>query len=368
MKLQSFFPYLGFFALLSVAFFSCEKEALQDVGPANSEVQTRGEIVGEICADNCGEGSLLIDFNDLTANAPFPAEYNGVTVSAVTDKGDPASVYVFDTDRTFAELRESCAGSGLADVQLDRDLLFKDGPFGNALVIQEDGVTACANDRRFGGVVTVDFTGVEGSVHINCLTFFDTEERGINPSTGNPYSGAVLLLDSDLNLIKEVEIPGLLDGQATGLPIDADNVAFMQVVLLGSGALTGICLDIDDDPGCTYTQGRWKNKNAKDGVWTEDFDMTFGDCDEGWLDILNTPTKGNAYYILAHQYIAAYLNVKYFDADTDEIEAEFTAAGEWLNAYCADSWPEETRETAIQLSEVLDQFNNGYIGPGHCED
>ena len=359
MKRLSFFPLLSLFALLSFAFFSCEKDALQSVSPENDQVQTRGEIIGEICADNCDENSVLIDFNDLEPDQAVPPIYGGAAITATTSTGTPLEVWVFDTDRTLEEARE-CSEFN------DDDLLFPDGPFGNALVIQEDGITECANDRRFGGIVTVDFTGVPGIVHINCMTFFDTEERATNPETGEPYSGAVFLLDEDLSLIKEVLIPGLLNGQATGVEIDADEVAFMQVVLLGSGALTGICLDIDE--GCTYTQGRWKNKNAKDGVWTEDFDKTFGDCDEGWLDILNTPPKGNAYYILAHQYIAAYLNVKYFNAVTTDIAEEYAAAGEWLNMYCADNWPEETRETAIYLSEVLDQFNNGYIGPGHCDE
>ena len=344
--------------MLSFAFFSCEKDALQDVTQPNDRVDARDII--DHCVNNCGEESILLDFDDMPADAVLPASVmEGMTITAVKPNGDPAEVWVFDTDRLPGDITSPDFN--------DDDLLFPDGPFGNALVIQEDGMTV-ANDRQRGGTITVDFTGVDGDVYVNCMTFLDTEERGISPVTGLPYSGAVYLYDSEGALIKEVDIPIGGNNQSISLTIDAAAVATMDIQFLGSGAISDFCLTVDDDPGCTYTQGRWKNKNARDGVWTEDFDMTFGDCDEGWLDILNTPPKGNAYYILAHQYIAAYLNVKYFDADTDEIEAEFAAAGEWLNAYCADSWPEETRETAIYLSEVLDQFNNGYIGPGHCDD
>lgn len=30
--------------------------------------------------------------------------------------------------------------------------------------------------------------------------------------------------------------------------------------------------------------------------------------------------------------------------------------------------PDEDREHVIELAEVLDDFNNGLIGPGHCDD
>ena len=68
----------------------------------------------------------------------------------------------------------------------------------------------------------------------------------------------------------------------------------------GTACDPGIC---DPVAGCTLTPGFWKNHSQ---LITEDTLL----CEETWIDILNTPPRrGNAFYILAHQWIAAELNV-----------------------------------------------------------
>jgi hypothetical protein len=128
--------------------------------------------------------------------------------------------------------------------------------------------------------------------------------------------------------------------------------------------------------GCTLTQGYWKNHPD---AWPKD-GISIGETTyykSTLIALLNTPPAGgNAVLILLHQYIAAYLNVA-SGADSSAIDEVAAEALEWLETYFEldangdpsfvhASTPEG--EKAIELAAILDAFNNGYIGPGHCDD
>jgi hypothetical protein len=122
--------------------------------------------------------------------------------------------------------------------------------------------------------------------------------------------------------------------------------------------------DGDDDDGCTLTQGYWKNHPES---WPDGYDP------EELLPILEAPPAGgNATLILAHQYIAALLNVA-AGADDSAIADTLALAEAWFAAYSPDfttavhaSTPEG--QEAIALAEILASYNEGHIGPGHCDD
>jgi hypothetical protein len=124
--------------------------------------------------------------------------------------------------------------------------------------------------------------------------------------------------------------------------------------------------------GCTYTMGFWKNH---EDVWPTT-GLTLGGVyyDAGELDaLLESPTRGDASMILAHQLIAAELNVLDGASDADIGDA-VADADAWLaaNADADGTLPYGTRKSperaaAITLAGALDAFNNGYTGPGHCD-
>ena len=132
--------------------------------------------------------------------------------------------------------------------------------------------------------------------------------------------------------------------------------------------------------GCTYTIGYWKThtiydgKKKRDNTWDEcgGENALFFDTGQSWFQVLmTTPSVENAFYILAHQYIAAFLNEK-AGADIAAIRAEFVRAGELLAKYDGKPYKMNQitgaiREEFIRLAETLDMFNNGEIGPGHCK-
>lgn len=124
------------------------------------------------------------------------------------------------------------------------------------------------------------------------------------------------------------------------------------------------------DHGCTFTQGYYKNK-GEDLSKAYDFD---GGTDNGY-DVLWTKPRGNPYYILAHQYITADLNLMGGAVMPPYVDAAFDAA----TAYYADpdvspatplgaGGTEYTKDEITGWSEILDDFNNGVSigGPPHC--
>jgi hypothetical protein len=126
--------------------------------------------------------------------------------------------------------------------------------------------------------------------------------------------------------------------------------------------------------GCTRTQGYWKNHEQD---WDEVADgkpflttTIFYNSGVSYLTILKTPPKGgNAYLQLAHQFIAASLNVNGGSSGVAAVDAALAGADAYF-AGAAAGIPNPTGATRSQLqawATTLDDFNNGKTGPGHCD-
>jgi hypothetical protein len=116
--------------------------------------------------------------------------------------------------------------------------------------------------------------------------------------------------------------------------------------------------------GCTYTQGFWKNHTD---VWPAPYSpsATFYGSGKTWLEVFNTPPKGNAYYILAHQFMAATLN----QASGASVPANVAAALADAGAYFADPVGHPLTSAQLKaLAAILDSYNNGFEGVPHCDD
>jgi hypothetical protein len=125
--------------------------------------------------------------------------------------------------------------------------------------------------------------------------------------------------------------------------------------------------------GCTYTQGYWKNHEER---WeTESLSLggvTYTQAE--LLALLNTPVRGDASLNVAHQLIAAKLNVAHGAASADATAA-IGRADAWLtaNADADGRLPFGIASAAggyaegVEIAGVLDRFNNGELGPPHCE-
>jgi hypothetical protein len=134
--------------------------------------------------------------------------------------------------------------------------------------------------------------------------------------------------------------------------------------------------------GCTRTPGYWKTHSEfgpspYDDTWaqlTNGGSIQFFLSGQSYYEVLWTsPRGGNAYYILAKQYIAAHLNFLN-GTDPSDAQSAFDAATALFNIYSPATVAaakgkngKELRDQFISLSEELDDYNNGFIGPGSCE-
>jgi hypothetical protein len=134
------------------------------------------------------------------------------------------------------------------------------------------------------------------------------------------------------------------------------------------------------DTGCTLTPGYWKTHSSYgpapyDDTWAEATfteDTMFYLSGKSYYDVLWTsPERGNAYYILAHQFIAAALNYYKGAWVPGDVVTALSTARDLFEIYTpadigAMKGNNEIRVRFIRLAGVLDAYNNGIIGPGHC--
>lgn len=110
---------------------------------------------------------------------------------------------------------------------------------------------------------------------------------------------------------------------------------------------------------CTYTQGWWRNHDWPVG----DRNATFYSSGLTWYNAMVAQPRGDAYFILTQQYVAAYLNVQN-GAPAPDALAQATA---WFQTYGPGQRNNtDAGRTANTLAGLLDAFNNGFTGPGHC--
>jgi hypothetical protein len=141
-----------------------------------------------------------------------------------------------------------------------------------------------------------------------------------------------------------------------------------------------VIVDVPCAGGCSLTPGYWKTHSAYgpapyDETWAQiGEDTLFFLSGQSYYDVLWTSPRGNAYYILAHAYIAAELNFLN-GADPSATQAAFDEATALFSTYTPEDVAnakgkngKELRDQFIAAATILDNYNNGYIGPGHCDE
>ena len=117
---------------------------------------------------------------------------------------------------------------------------------------------------------------------------------------------------------------------------------------------------------CTYTQGYWKTHPE---VWPV-ASLTLGTVNytaAELLSILNQPAQGNGLLILAHQLIAAKLNIANGADPSAAAAAIATADGMIGNLVIPPVGSGYLSPASVNgTATTLDNYNNGLIGPGHC--
>jgi hypothetical protein len=135
--------------------------------------------------------------------------------------------------------------------------------------------------------------------------------------------------------------------------------------------------------GCTLTQGYWKTHSKygpaskPDATWNllpggAGPDTVFFKSGASWITVFRTAPAGNAYYNLAHQYMAARLNLLAGAAAPANVTSAVSSATSLFETYTpaqigALKGSNSVRQQFISLAETLGAYNEGQIGPGHCD-
>jgi len=139
-------------------------------------------------------------------------------------------------------------------------------------------------------------------------------------------------------------------------------------------------LNCNDVGGCTFTQGYWKthgpvgcNPSGGANVWPADVQtngLTIGSVvytADQLCSILNTPAAGNGLLVLAHQLIAAKINIANGSDPTDAAlciaSADALIGGLVIPPVGGGSL---SAASTSSLTSCLTNYNEGATGPGHC--
>jgi hypothetical protein len=165
-----------------------------------------------------------------------------------------------------------------------------------------------------------------------------------------------------------------------------DNTATVRDGTELAHASVSVAVDVPcHGTGCTLTQGYWKTHSKygpaskPDPAWNLlpgglGPDTVFFKSGQTWINVFNTsPSGGNVYYILAHQYQAAILNQLNGASSTPAVDAALAGAAAFFNTYTpaqagALAKNSAARAQANAWASSLDDYNGGATGPGHCDE
>ena len=206
------------------------------------------------------------------------------------------------------------------------------------------------------------------------------------PTVGNDRQFATI---TETNIPANWSVAGITAANTTPIPIQwgppVVDIANATVTNAGIANDVGSTVTFDNlytppPQGCTYTQGYWKTHSLAgpapyDPTWAllpgglGSSTLFFG-TGRTYLQIFNTPPAGNAYYQLAHQYMAAELNIL-GGADPTAAAAAMASAKTLFQTYtpaqvAALPKSSSVRAQFLSLAGTLDKYNTGLIGPGHC--
>ncbi len=282
------------------------------------------------------------------------------TFSYVDEKGDTYRWVNTDPYQQYL-LANSCTGK-IKPVPTDIELT-------DNCSTGEDVLTVPANVNIYEMTVRLQFDGLPAqSYHVKVWGGYEVGWSGsgkltlLNGKLVNPaYPTSLTFVDGQLILPAGtgnvfVELYGMKDSWW--------ETNTYRVVVLNQSVSTAEC-EVPPLDGCTYTIGWYKNHTSQ---WPAGYDAadTFYNSGQTWLQVFNTPVKGNAYYILAPQFMAAKMTSA--GAVTPaEMATALQRAEEILASSPATKPTKAAGAEMKQLATILDDYNNGRLGVAHCD-
>ncbi len=161
----------------------------------------------------------------------------------------------------------------------------------------------------------------------------------------------------------------------SGAPLLCDTAYVFRAFALGANGQISVsdtltCATMSCIPGssCTYSQGFWRNHPNAWPVTSLTLGTVTYQAAE-LMAILDNPAQGNGLVILVHQLIATKLNIAN-GADPSAVQQAATDADNMIGALVVPPIGNDSLPPAQtgDLTETLNEYNEGTIGPGHCND
>ena len=228
-----------------------------------------------------------------------------------------------------------------------------------------DGSATASGSTDFTGTAAVTFSGTPSNMIDECITVSDTYAGML---------GTVCAGDAPRTFTYSREIgPYAICGNYT-----VNNTAAFVTNDTGATGEDSAVVDVTVpcNTGCTLTLGYWKTHSKYgparyDDTWAQiGEDTAFYSSGKSYYQVLWTAPQGNAYYILAHQYIAAKLNILNGASSTPEVDAAILwAETQFFNLYSPSSaLSKSVKNQATSYATLLNNYNTGAVGPGHCSE
>lgn len=297
------------------------------------------------------EGTITVD-----NPAPIPAVINSVSdlldgVGSVTANCPVTFPYTLAAGSSFncsylSALPDSTTRINTASAQQQN------------FVYSADGSSVPGGTTSYTGTASVDFTAAQPTKHDDCVTIADDK---LGASLGQVcYQDLPKTISYSLNV-------GPYDTCGSKTFVNTASFVSNSTSTTGSSSWT-VNINVPCPTGCTLTQGYWKNHS---GAWKTN-SLVLGTVTytkSQLLSILTTPVSGNGLISLAHQLIAAKLNIV-SGASSSGIAATITASDVMIGSKIVPPVGNGTLKTSSVSSLVgaLDNFNSGLSGVPHCSE
>lgn len=222
-----------------------------------------------------------------------------------------------------------------------------------------DHTTFVAN----GGVWPSDVTGEMGAAEFTGQPTLNTFDGQFTTFRLGPNETIVVEIG---DLTQETGVTGTTDELAYGSTYHYTALGLDESGNPASDLSVTVTASTTATTNCTYTQGYWKNHEE---LWPVT-NLTLGTVNytAAELDaILEESVGGNGLVSLAHQLIAAKLNIAN-GADPTAASAAIASADALIGGLVVPPIGGGFIHPSItsSLTQTLDDYNNGVIGPGHC--
>jgi len=340
---------------------------IQKVGSVSSLLLSPGQVIPVTYNVTVNSTSSVKIFEQIYANVNITnntgadAVINGVSFSvspdAVTQNAAGCYLTAGGSGNFYAYPFTLAAGQA---VSCDAHI-FLSGPGERTVTANVNSVPAVT------GVLTrssADVQGINNGSTDECITVTDSMAGNL---------GTVCVTDS---LPKTFTYTKNIGGYGSCGLYQVNNTAvFTTNDTLTQGSASWIVdVNVPCAGGCSLTPGYWKTHSSYgpasyDDTWAQiGENTTFYLSGQSWYQVLWTAPQGNAYYVLAHAYIAAKLN-NLNGADTAVVAADIAFAESFFATHAPSTeLTKAERSAVIAAAANLDNYNNGLIGPGHCTE